>query len=55
MIVAAWSFFVQLHPDLHDELDLLLQSKLEPDTSVTYLGKEELLFGISIASLFQLR
>lgn len=37
--------FVQLHPDLHDELDLLLQSKLEPDTSISYAGKEELMFG----------
>jgi hypothetical protein len=37
--------FVQLHPDLQDELELLLQSKLEPDTSISYSGKEELLFG----------
>jgi hypothetical protein len=36
--------FVQLHPDLHEELDFLLQSKLEPDTSIQYEGKEDLLF-----------
>ena len=35
--------FVNLHPDLKEELDLLLQYKLEPDTTITYSGKEELL------------
>lgn len=34
--------FVQLHPDLQEELDMLLQAKLEPD-HVVYDGKEELL------------
>jgi hypothetical protein len=37
--------FVQLHPDLQDELDLLMQSKLQPDMSVSFEGKEELYFG----------
>jgi len=35
--------FVQLHPDLKEELDILLQYKLEPDTSVVFKGKEELM------------
>jgi hypothetical protein len=35
--------FVQKHPDLKEELDILLQYKLEPDTSITYKNKEELL------------
>jgi hypothetical protein len=35
--------FVQLHPDLKEELDLLLQYKLTPDTSITFQGKDELL------------
>ena len=34
--------FVQQHPDLKEELDLLLQFKLTPDTSVIYPCKEEL-------------
>lgn len=34
--------FVQLHPDLKEELDLLLQYKLEPDTTIVFAGKEEL-------------
>jgi hypothetical protein len=34
--------FAQLHPDLKDELDLLLQYKLTPDTSIVFTGKEEL-------------
>jgi hypothetical protein len=35
--------FVLQHPDLKEELDILLQYKLEPDTSVVFNGKEELL------------
>ena len=35
--------FAQQHPDLKEELDLLLQYKLMPDTSITYNGKEDLM------------
>ncbi|NOT50299.1 MAG: hypothetical protein HOP10_03370 [Chitinophagaceae bacterium] len=35
--------FVQQHPDLKEELDLLLHYKLEPDTSVVFNDKEELM------------
>ncbi|MBL0068937.1 MAG: hypothetical protein IPP39_10735 [Chitinophagaceae bacterium] len=35
--------FVQQHPELKEELDLLLQYKLTPDTSVIYSGKEDLM------------
>ncbi|MEO6611540.1 MAG: hypothetical protein ABIT05_01900 [Chitinophagaceae bacterium] len=35
--------FVQQHPDLKEELDLLLQYKLVPDTAITFNGKEELI------------
>ena len=35
--------FVVQHPDLKEELELLQQFKLEPDTAVTYAGKEELM------------
>jgi hypothetical protein len=35
--------FVALHPDLKEELDLLLQYKLSPDTEILFPGKEELL------------
>ena len=35
--------FVQLHPDLKEELDILLQFKLEPDTQIVFDGKEELM------------
>ena len=35
--------FVLQHPDLKEELDLLLQYKLSPDTEITFPGKEELL------------
>lgn len=37
--------FVQLHPDLKEELDQLLQYKLTPDTDIVFNGKEELLQG----------
>lgn len=39
--------FVQLHPDLKEELDLLLQYKFTPDTDIVFSGKEELLKGQS--------
>jgi hypothetical protein len=35
--------FVQLHPDLKEELDSLPQYKLEPDAGIVYEGKEELM------------
>jgi hypothetical protein len=35
--------FVQQHPDLKEELDILLQYKLEPDHQIVFEGKEELL------------
>ena len=35
--------FVLQHPDLKEELDLLLQYKLVPDTSVVYTAKEDLM------------
>ena len=35
--------FVALHPDLKEELELLQHFKLEPDTAITFSGKEELL------------
>jgi hypothetical protein len=35
--------FVQQHPDLKDELDILFQYKLEPDTTISFTSKEELL------------
>lgn len=35
--------FIALHPDLKEELDTLLQYKLEPDTGITFPAKEELL------------
>jgi anti-sigma factor RsiW len=34
--------FTQHHPDLREELELLLQSRFEPDTSIVYTPKEEL-------------
>jgi anti-sigma factor RsiW len=35
--------FIQQHPDLKEELDLLLQYKLVPDTTITFSDKEELM------------
>lgn len=35
--------FVVLHPDLKEELDILLQSKLVPDNSILFEGKDELM------------
>ena len=35
--------FTQQHPDLKEELDLLTQYKLTPDTSIVFPGKEELM------------
>lgn len=41
--------FVQLHPDLQEELELLLQTKLAPDESVVFDNKEELFQSASIS------
>ncbi len=35
--------FVQLHPDLKEELEILSQFRLEPDTSITFEPKAELM------------
>ena len=35
--------FIQQHPDLKEELELLQQFKLSPDTDAIYAGKEELM------------
>ncbi len=35
--------FVQLHPDLKEELDILLQYKLEPDSNIIFNAKEDLM------------
>jgi len=35
--------FAELHPDLKEELDLLMQFKLAPDTNIIFEGKEELM------------
>ncbi|MEO7984874.1 MAG: hypothetical protein ABI688_12410, partial [Bacteroidota bacterium] len=35
--------FVQQNPDLEDELNLLLQYKLVPDTTIIFEGKEEMM------------
>ncbi len=35
--------FILQHPDLKEELDILLQYKLVPDTNITFTGKEELM------------
>ena len=37
--------FVQKHPDLKEELDILLQYKMEPDKSVVFNDKEKLMHG----------
>ena len=36
--------FVKLHPDLQEELDMLLQSRFTPDASIIFENKNELLF-----------
>ncbi|HMR93713.1 MAG TPA: hypothetical protein PKC69_15430, partial [Chitinophagaceae bacterium] len=35
--------FAALHPDLQEELDLLLQTKLQPEAETFFASKEELL------------
>ncbi|MFI5133409.1 MAG: hypothetical protein ACHQEB_03685 [Chitinophagales bacterium] len=35
--------FVQNNPDMKEELDILLQSKLSPDNSIVFEGKDELI------------
>jgi hypothetical protein len=35
--------FVQIHPDLKEELDILLQYKLVPDNNIVFDGKKELM------------
>ena len=35
--------FVQNYPDLKEELDILLQYKLEPDANIVFAGKEDLI------------
>lgn len=35
--------FAQNHPDLKEELDILLQFRVEPDTRIVFDGKEELM------------
>jgi hypothetical protein len=35
--------FVQQHPDLKEELDLLFQYQLAPDTAIVFKGKEDLM------------
>jgi hypothetical protein len=35
--------FIQKNPDLKEELDILLQYKLVPDTNIVFKGKEELM------------
>jgi hypothetical protein len=45
--------FVQKHPDLKEELDVLLQYKMVPDSNIVFDGKEELMVhcGYSTISL----
>ena len=35
--------FIELHPDLKEELELLMQYKLTPDPDIVFTGKEELM------------
>ena len=35
--------FVQTHPDLQEELEILQQYKLVPDSNIVFKGKEELM------------
>jgi hypothetical protein len=39
--------FVKLHPDLQEELEMLLQSRFTPDTAIVFENKNELLFDAS--------
>lgn len=43
--------FVQLHPDLQEELELLMQTKLVPDENIVFTHKEDLTFSSSITLL----
>src|SRR6188474_3353456 len=43
--------FVQKHPDLKEELEVLLQYKMTPDTSIVYNGKQELMMSESYSSI----
>jgi hypothetical protein len=43
--------FIQKHPDLKEELDVLLQYKMEPDISIIFDGKEELMMRDGYSSI----
>lgn len=43
--------FVQKHPDLKEELEMLLQYKMEPDTSIVFSDKNELMIHDYIPNL----
>jgi hypothetical protein len=43
--------FVEKHPDLKEELEVLLQYKITPDTSIVYIDKEELMMSQSYSSI----
>ena len=43
MIAAQVELFVQENPDLKEELDLLLQTRLVPDDAVVFDKKEQLI------------